>query len=113
MFHWGYLYVVCYKAEIPIVHNANVNVTKKIKNIELVRECFRVPKCECKLQRWQNESLPVVIGQNANVLSDGKSPHTQNRHRVAHAAQRENYTGALITFIICIRCSHLDYTQVE
>ena len=46
-------------------------------------------KCKCKLRRWQNESLHVAIGPNANVLSDEKSTHTQSRCKVAHSTWRK------------------------
>ena len=61
----------------------------------------------------QNESLHVAISPNVNVLLDEKSLHTQDHHRVAHAAHRNNLTSPLIAFVICIHHSHLDYTQVE
>ena len=60
----------------------------------------------------QNESLHVVIGANANALSDRKFVHTQGRGRIAHAMQKKHYTGPLIAFVIRIHCSLSDYTQV-
>ena len=84
------------------------NATKEVEHIQLVQEWFQLSECEC-----ENESLHVAISMDVNVLLDGKSLHTQDYHRVAHTAWRRNYKGPLITFIIRIRRSHSDYTQVE
>ena len=43
------------------------------------------------------ESLHAAIIPNVNVLSDGKSLHTQCCCSVAHVVWRETYTGPLIT----------------
>ena len=65
----------------------------------------------CKYDK--NESLPVVIGLNVNVLSDRKSAHTHSRRKVAYATRRENYTSPLIgfsfAFVIRIRHSHSSF----
>ena len=63
--------------------------------------------------RMRTVNMHLMVGPNANVLSDGKSLHTQGHCRVAHASHRENYTGPLITFVIHIRRSYSHYTQVE
>ena len=77
--------------------NATTNRAHKIST--------RVPFMHMQMQ--QNESLHVVIGANANVLSDGKSLHTHGHHRVAHAVWRKNYTDSLIAYIIRIhRITH-------
>ena len=59
----------------------------------------------------QNESLHVAIGVNVNVLSDGKSLHTQSRSRVEHATQGADYTSPLIAFVIRIRIFHIRITH--
>ena len=65
---------------------------------------------ECELRMLQNESLHLAVDPNMNVLSDGKSLHTQGHRRVSHALPKVNNTGPLITFVIRIRRS---YSQVE
>ena len=79
------------------MRNANDECDKNIEHIELVQEWFH--SYEFELQMWQNESLHVAIGANANI-----GPEIPSYTRPLQS--RENYTGPLIAYIVHIRIMH-------